>query len=55
MRLAHKVALITGAGSGMGRVATRMFAEHGAKVIATDIHAGGLEQTVAELDPPLRD
>jgi NAD(P)-dependent dehydrogenase (short-subunit alcohol dehydrogenase family) len=55
MRLADKVALITGAGSGMGRVATRMFAEHGAKVIATDIHAGGLEQTVAELDPPLRD
>ncbi len=55
MRLANTVALITGAGSGMGRVATRMFAEHGAKVIATDIHAGGLEQTVAELDPALRD
>ena len=33
MRLGDKVSIITGAGSGMGRVAARMFAEQGAKVV----------------------
>ncbi|GIW03403.1 MAG: 3-oxoacyl-ACP reductase [Thermomicrobiales bacterium] len=55
MRLANKVVLITGAGSGMGRVATRMFTEQGAQVIATDIRKDALEQTIAELDPARRD
>ena len=35
-RLDGKVVLVTGAASGMGRVATRMFAEQGAKVVAAD-------------------
>ncbi len=48
MRLADKVILVTGAASGMGRVATRMFAEQGAKVIAADLNAAGLQQTVDE-------
>ena len=39
MRLTDKVVFVTGAASGMGRVATRMFAEQGAKVIAGDINA----------------
>ncbi len=55
MRLANKVVLITGAGSGMGRVATRMFTDQGARVIATDIREDALEQTIAELDPARRD
>lgn len=37
MRLAGKVALITGAGSGMGRTAALMFAREGARVVAADV------------------
>jgi NAD(P)-dependent dehydrogenase (short-subunit alcohol dehydrogenase family) len=36
MRLADKVAIITGAGSGMGRVAAQMFAAQGAKVLVAE-------------------
>jgi NAD(P)-dependent dehydrogenase (short-subunit alcohol dehydrogenase family) len=44
MRLADKVALITGAGSGMGRVAAQMFAAEGAKVVVADFdEAAGIE------------
>ena len=41
-RLDGKVALITGAGSGMGMVAAELFAVEGAKVVLTDVadHAG---------------
>ncbi len=49
MRLDGKVALITGGGSGMGMVASRLFANEGAKVVVTDVadHAG--EAVVAEI------
>jgi NAD(P)-dependent dehydrogenase (short-subunit alcohol dehydrogenase family) len=47
MRLAGKTALITGAGSGMGRLAAQVFAREGAQVIATDLSAAGLRETVA--------
>ncbi len=49
MRLAGKVILVTGAGSGMGRVATRMFAEQGARVVAADLTDAALQETVAEV------
>lgn len=49
MRLAGKVILVTGAASGMGRVATRMFVEQGARVIAADIDEGALGEAVAEV------
>ncbi len=46
MRLAGKVIFVTGAGSGMGRVAAEMFAAEGAAVVATDYAAEPLEETV---------
>src|SRR5439155_15673318 len=36
-RLDGKVALITGAGSGMGRAAAELFASEGARVVVTDV------------------
>ena len=36
MRLHDKVAIITGAGSGMGRTAALMFAAEGAKVVVAE-------------------
>jgi NAD(P)-dependent dehydrogenase (short-subunit alcohol dehydrogenase family) len=46
MRLADKVAVITGAGSGMGRVAAEMFAAEGARVVAADFDASHGAETV---------
>src|SRR3981081_4671371 len=52
MRLDSKVALITGAGSGMGRVATHIFAGQGARVIAVDLdeQAGRDTESTARAD-----
>ena len=38
-RLERKVALITGAGMGMGREASVLFAEQGARVVVCDLNA----------------
>jgi NAD(P)-dependent dehydrogenase (short-subunit alcohol dehydrogenase family) len=46
-RLAGKVALITGAGSGMGRAAAELFAGEGAKVVVTDVVDDAGNATVA--------
>jgi NAD(P)-dependent dehydrogenase (short-subunit alcohol dehydrogenase family) len=43
-----KVAVITGAGSGMARASTRVFVREGARVLAADI-SGREEETAAEL------
>lgn len=43
-----KVAVITGAGSGMARAATKVFVREGAKVLAADV-SGGEEETAAAL------
>jgi NAD(P)-dependent dehydrogenase (short-subunit alcohol dehydrogenase family) len=37
MRLANKVAIITGSASGMGRLAAEVFASEGASIVVTDI------------------
>ena len=41
-----KVALVTGAGSGLGEAIARALAARGAKVVATDIQADAVEQVV---------
>lgn len=46
MRLADKVAIITGAGSGMGRAAAQMFAAEGARVIVADFDEAAGSETV---------
>ena len=45
-RLAGKVALITGAGSGIGRVAAELFASEGAAVVVADVVADAAGDTV---------
>jgi NAD(P)-dependent dehydrogenase (short-subunit alcohol dehydrogenase family) len=46
-RLAGKVAVVTGVGSGIGRGCALMFARQGAKVVGCDIHSPAAEATVA--------
>ena len=49
-RLEGKRAIVTGAGSGIGRAAARRFAEEGATVLAVDLDAAGVEETAAGRD-----
>jgi NAD(P)-dependent dehydrogenase (short-subunit alcohol dehydrogenase family) len=49
MRLGGKVALITGGASGMGSVASRLFASEGAKVVLTDVADEPGEAAAAEI------
>jgi NAD(P)-dependent dehydrogenase (short-subunit alcohol dehydrogenase family) len=48
-RLAGKVALITGAGMGMGREASILFASEGARIVVCDIDAAAAAETVARV------
>jgi len=52
-RLDNKVALITGAAGGQGKVEARLFAQQGAKVIATDLNDTLLAETVSEINTEL--
>lgn len=49
-RLEGKRAIVTGAGSGIGRAAARLFAEEGATVLAVDLNADGVAETVEGRD-----
>lgn len=48
-RLENKVALITGAGSGMGRESSLLFAREGAKIVVVDFNEENGKKTVAEV------
>lgn len=48
-RLAGKVAVITGAGSGMGREEALLFAREGAKVVVTDVNEQAVQEVASEI------
>ena len=49
-RLAGKVCLITGAGSGIGQATARLFASEGARVVVADVDLNAAQVTVAEIE-----
>lgn len=49
MRIKDKVALVTGAGSGMGRAISQRFADEGARVVAVDLDDQSVQDTIKAL------
>jgi len=49
MRLKDKVALITGAGSGIGRQSALLFAREGAQIVAVDVNEDAAKETAGML------
>lgn len=50
MHIQGQVALVTGAGSGLGEAVARELARHGARVAVLDVNAAGAERIAAELN-----
>lgn len=49
MRLEDRIAVVTGAGSGIGRATAQLFAQEGATVVVADLSTEGAQQTVDEI------
>ena len=49
-RLVGKVAIITGAGSGIGKATAKNFAEQGALLVLNDIHGNRLDELLEEIE-----
>jgi 3-hydroxybutyrate dehydrogenase len=52
MRLKDKVAIVTGAASGIGKEIARTFVAEGAKIVIADLNLTGAEMAAAELGGP---
>jgi len=50
MKLQDKVALVTGAGSGIGQASARLFAREGAGVAVVDVREDAARETVRQID-----
>ena len=48
-RLRGKVAIVTGAGSGIGRAIARRYGQEGARVIVADLNQAGAEAVTEEI------
>ena len=55
MLLKDKTAVITGAGSGVGRASALRFAEEGAAVVCADIDLDRAKETVAQVESAWRE
>jgi NAD(P)-dependent dehydrogenase (short-subunit alcohol dehydrogenase family) len=49
MKLENKVAVVTGAGSGMGEAIAKLYAKEGAKVVAADMNEESVNRVVSEI------
>ena len=49
-KLEGKVAIVTGAGSGMGKAIAILYAKEGSKVVASDINLETVEETIKEIE-----